>query len=142
MLQNAPPQSITYFKELAALHTEYRDSDVEILAFPCDQFSNQVSGGTRKPGDDNIWCEKMGFDFHVMRKLDVNGAAEHPVYRVLKQHGPDIRGHFQTAFLVACNGERCRVYRFDGLPPRALRSRISELLIELDNEMPLNALVT
>jgi len=66
-----------------------------------------------------------------MQKTDVNGMEEHPVYRLLKHGGHDIRGNFQTSFLVACSNERCKVYRFDGLPPRALRSRIEDLLFGL-----------
>jgi glutathione peroxidase len=139
--QNVTPQSLTLFKELGALHNEYRDYGVEILAFPCDQFSGHASDSTRKSGGESTWCERMGFDFHVMQQLDVNGAQEHPVYKVLKRGGPDVRGNFQTSFLVACGkDERCRVSRFDGLPPRALRSRIDELLSELDSEMPQNML--
>lgn len=132
------PQSFTLFKELSALHNQYHAYGVEILAFPCDQFSTHASGSIRESVSGNMWCERMGFDFHIMQKLNVNGAQEHPVYTMLKRGGPDIRGNFQTSFLVACKGERCRICRFDGLPPRALRSRIDTLLNELDMEMPHN----
>mmetsp|Transcript_39942 Transcript_39942/g.71858 ORF Transcript_39942/g.71858 Transcript_39942/m.71858 type:complete len:129 (-) Transcript_39942:240-626(-) len=124
------PQNITNFKELAMLHNEYHEYGLEILAFPCDQFISQ-SSSTRQSRDNHIWCEKMGLEFQVMQKVDVNGVEEHPLYSLLKHGGHDIRGNFQTSFLVACGDECCKVYRFDGLPPRALRSRIENLLSEL-----------
>lgn len=122
---HATPQNITHLKELDALHSEYRDGKFEILAFPCSQVSR-----TCRP-DGVAWCEKMGFSFPIMQNVDVDDLEEHPVYRLLNQDGPSIRCHVHTSFVVACNGDRCQVYRFDGLPPRALRSRIDELLSEL-----------
>lgn len=130
-IQNMTPQSITSFKELATLHDQYHEHGLQILAFPCDQFSANASGSTHESRDGRAWCHKMGIEFEVMQKVEVNGEEEHPVYRLLKQEGHDIRGNFQTSFLVAVNGDHCKVLRFDGLPPRALRSRIEDLLSEV-----------
>lgn len=132
-------QSYTHFKELATLYDEYHDCGLEILAFPCDQLSGHTSS---KSFDSGAWCKKMGFKFCMMQNVDVNGTQEHPVYTLLKQQGPDIRGNFQTSFLVLCNGECCKVCRFDGLPPRALRSRIDAFLNELDDETLLSNTAT
>lgn len=132
--QNVNPQHITNFKELAALYDQYHDCGLEILAFPCDQLGSHTSENVRKSFDVSAWCKKMGFKFCMMQKVDVNGVQEHPVYTLLKQQGPDIRGNFQTSFLVLCNGDRCKICRFDGLAPRALRSRIDAFLNELEDE--------
>merc|ERR1712187_336896 len=113
------PQNVANLKELAMLYKQYRQHGVEILAFPCDQFSTQASG-SHESRESHAWFEKMGIDFQIMQKVNVNGVEEHPVYELLKRGGHDIRGNFQTSFLVACDDECCKVYRFDGLPPRAL----------------------
>jgi len=123
------PQNVTIFKELAVLHRQYRDCGLEILAFPCDQFGSHASAPLESR--EGTWVDKMGIEFPIMQKVNVNGVEEHPVYGLLKHGGHDIRGNFQTSFIVACGDERCRVSRFDGLPPRALRSRIENLLTEL-----------
>lgn len=136
--QSLTPASITNFKELASLYDEYRDCGLEILAFPCDQLGAHASGTARKAFDFSAWCAKMGFRFHLMQRVAINGEHMHPVYTLLKQQGPDIRSNFQTSFLVVCSGERCTVCRFDGLPPRALRSRIESLLSEL-HDAPLSS---
>lgn len=127
------PQSITSLKELTTLHNAYHKLGLEILAFPCDQFSSQANSGKgRKSRDKDDLCEKMGIAFRMMDKVNVNGAETHSVFSLLKQQGPDIRGNFQTSFLVVCNGDCCTVHRFDGLQPRALGWRIEELLRESD----------
>merc|ERR1711879_933256 len=100
---------------------------LEILAFPCNQF--QLND---QPSDDTqASYERMGIEFKVMERVAVNGSEEHAVYRLLKEGGPDIRGNLQTSFVVACIDQRCTVLRFDGLPPRALRTYIDGLLSEM-----------
>lgn len=134
------PQSITSLRELTSLHNAYSKFGLEILAFPCDQFSRHANAGSgRKSRDQSDYCQKMGIDYRMMEKVSVNGADAHPVFRLLKQQGPDIRGNFQTAFLVFCDGDRCTIRRFDGLQPRALGWRIEELLSVSDVEPFLNS---
>lgn len=130
--QGVSPQTLNSFGELGALHEEYRSRGVEILAFPCDQFAQRSPS---KSGDvGRAWVARMGFGFMLMDKIRVNGDGTHPLFELLKSEGPDVRGPFQTAFLVAFGAESCQVWRFEGLPPRALRSRIDELLQWADKD--------
>lgn len=137
--QSMAPQSINGLRELTTLHNAYHKFGLEILAFPCDQLGSQANVGSgRKSRDKNDWCEKMGIDFRIMEKVQANGADAHPVFKLLKQHGPDIRGNFQTSFLIVCNEDRCTIRRFDKLQPRALGWRIEELLNFSDEDLLLN----
>lgn len=122
---NETPQHINNFKEMVKLYDDCHHRGLEIVAFPSDQFGGNPSVKLRNTA---AWRDRMGIRFHVMQNVDVNGVQQHPVYSFLKQHGSDIRGHFQTAFVVACGEERCTVHRFDGKPPRALRSHVDECL--------------
>eukprot|EP00931_Biecheleriopsis_adriatica_P065211 TRINITY_DN39809_c0_g1_i1.p1 TRINITY_DN39809_c0_g1~~TRINITY_DN39809_c0_g1_i1.p1 ORF type:complete len:177 (+),score=33.04 TRINITY_DN39809_c0_g1_i1:250-780(+) len=131
------PQHVNSLKELGLLHERYHASGLEILAFPCDVCGGQ-SGGARDSRAMRLWLEKIGLNFHVMDKVEVNGENAHPVYKFLKQNGPDVAGHFQSSFLVVCKRAHCKVYRFERLPPRALWSRVEELLCELEDRGPLD----
>lgn len=122
---NETPQNINNFKEMIQLYNECHQRGLEIVAFPSEQFGGQQ---TCKVRNTSAWRDRMGIRFHVMQNVDVNGSHQHPVYTFLKQQSSDIRGHFQTAFVVACGEERCSIHRFDGKPPRALRSRVEEFL--------------
>jgi len=70
-----------------------RNSGVQLLAFPCNQFQMQEPGNNSeilnglkyvRPG--NNWIPND--DVHILGKLEVNGAAEHPLYTFLKNNCP------------------------------------------------------
>ena len=71
---------------------------LRVLGFPCNQF------GAQEPGSESSiksFCEtKYGVTFPMFAKIDVNGAARHPLYAHLTQQatapdGPgDIAWHF------------------------------------------------
>lgn len=130
-LNNQTPQNINAFKEIAQLYDECHQKGLEIIAFPSEQFgaNRTVSTRSASTGRASTSC-----NFHVMQSVEVNGSQEDPVYTFLKGHGQDIKGHFQTAFIVACQGERCTIQRYDGRPPRALKSRVEDLLSETVEE--------
>lgn len=71
---------------LEALYQKYKDKGLIIIGFPCDQFAHQ------EPGSDaeiEEFCRiNHGVTFPLMKKIDVNGAAEHPVYTYLKEVTP------------------------------------------------------
>ena len=71
---------------LEALYQKYKDQGFIIIGFPCDQFAHQ------EPGSDaeiEEFCRiNHGVTFPLMKKIDVNGAAEHPVYTYLKEVAP------------------------------------------------------
>jgi glutathione peroxidase len=66
---------------LEALYRKYRDRGFVVLGFPCNQF------GAQEPGDAAeiaSFCSlTYDVDFPMMRKIDVNGPATHPLYAYL-----------------------------------------------------------
>ncbi|MCI6691981.1 MAG: glutathione peroxidase [Clostridium sp.] len=99
-------------KDLEDLYKEYKDSGVEILGFPCNQFLNQ------EPGDNNEvknFCQiNYGVTFNMFEKIDVNGSNAHPIYKYLKDQEKgiltkDIKWNF-TKFLIDRNGNVIKRY--------------------------------
>lgn len=75
------------YKGLEALYEAYHDKGLEILDFPCNQFANQAP-----ESDDEIhsFCTlKYNTQFDQMKKIDVNGENESPLYTFLKQAMPN-----------------------------------------------------
>ena len=99
-------------KDLEDLYKEYKDSGIEILGFPCNQFLNQ------EPGDNNEvknFCQiNYGVTFNMFEKIDVNGSNAHPIYKYLKDQEKgiltkDIKWNF-TKFLIDRNGNVIKRY--------------------------------
>ncbi|MBR0500972.1 MAG: glutathione peroxidase [Bacteroidales bacterium] len=71
---------------LEALYQKYKDQGLVIIGFPCDQFAHQ------EPGSDEQIAEfcriNHGVTFPLMKKVDVNGPAEDPVFTYLKAAAP------------------------------------------------------
>lgn len=71
---------------LEALYQKYKDRGLVIVGFPCDQFAHQ------EPGSDEEIAEfcriNHGVTFPLMKKIDVNGPDEAPVYTYLKSVAP------------------------------------------------------
>ena len=71
---------------LEALYQKYKEKGLVIIGFPCDQFAHQ------EPGSDaeiEEFCRlNHGVTFPLMKKTDVNGAQEHPVFTYLKEAAP------------------------------------------------------
>jgi glutathione peroxidase len=98
---------------LEALYRKYHDRGFEVLGFPCNQF------GAQEPGSEaeiQTFCSTTyDVSFPLFAKLDVNGAAAHPLYRLLKGERPGILGteaikwNF-TKFLVNRQGEVVKRY--------------------------------
>ncbi|MDY3331436.1 MAG: glutathione peroxidase [Pelistega sp.] len=95
------------YKELEALYQQFKDKGLVILAFPCNQFGQQEPGSAE---EILSFCElNYGVSFPLMAKIDVNGAAEHPLFTWLKQQkkgllGGSIKWNF-TKFLINKKGE-------------------------------------
>jgi len=71
---------------LEALYQKYKDRGLVIIGFPCDQFAHQEPGS-----DEEIeeFCRlNHGVTFQLMKKVDVNGADETPVFTYLKAAAP------------------------------------------------------
>lgn len=74
------------FDGLEELNEKYRERGLVMLGFPCNQFANQ------DPGTDSEitkFCRvNYGVTFQMMKKIDVNGKEEHPLYTYLKEQAP------------------------------------------------------
>ncbi len=74
------------FDGLEALNEKYRDRGLVCIGFPCNQFANQ------DPGSDSEiegFCRmNYGVTFQIMKKVDVNGKEEHPIFTYLKEQAP------------------------------------------------------
>ena len=74
------------FDGLEALNEKYRDRGLVMIGFPCNQFANQDPGSD---GEIQEFCRvNYGVSFQIMKKVDVNGKEEHPVFTWLKEQAP------------------------------------------------------
>ena len=74
------------YEGLEKLYEAYHDQGFEILDFPCNQFMGQAPGS-----DDKIheFCTaKYKTQFDQLKKIEVNGANEEPLYTFLKAEQP------------------------------------------------------
>lgn len=79
------------FDGLEKLNEKYRDRGLVCIGFPCNQFAQQ------DPGSDNEiegFCRlNYGVTFQIMKKVDVNGKDEHPIFTWLKEQAPTEEYH-------------------------------------------------
>ena len=96
------------YRDLQNLYEENKAHGLEILGFPCNQFGAQEPGSADEI--QNFCSTIYGVTFPMFEKVDVNGAAEHPLYAFLKEQAPGILGttgikwNF-TKFLVSKDGQ-------------------------------------
>ena len=115
---------------LRTLHAEYEDRGFVVLAFPCNQFSNQEPGTNSEIF--NFVTEKYQVDFPVFEKIEVNGANRAELYEWLtttkqsEEGSRDIAWNF-TKFLVNKAGDVESRYE-PQIQPKDLGSAIEELL--------------
>ena len=79
------------YEDLEAMYHRLRDTGLEILDVPCNQFGHQAPGT-----DEEIkeFCQmKFGADFPQFKKSDVNGAHALPLYTWLKSQKPCLGGY-------------------------------------------------
>ena len=93
---------------LEALYRKYKDRGFAVLGFPCNQFGSQEPG---TEADIGAFCSTTyDVTFPMFAKVDVNGAAAHPLYQLLKSARPGVLGteglkwNF-TKFLVDRQGD-------------------------------------
>ena len=95
---------------LETLYQKYKDQGLVILGFPCNQFGQQEPGGTAEIAST---CEiNYGVTFPIFAKVDVNGPAAHPIFKLLTSELPGlfgrrIRWNF-TKFLLDRDGKPLR----------------------------------
>jgi glutathione peroxidase len=120
------------YRDLEALYRQFVDRGLEVLAFPCNQFGKQEPGNAAEIG---AFCkDKYDVSFPLFARINVNGAAAHPLFKHLKRAAPGLLGtqaikwNF-TKFLVRKDGSVYRRYA-PRTEPNALIPDIEALLAE------------
>lgn len=107
--------TVAKYAGIAELLKKYTREQLEIIAFPCNQFGEQEPGPASEVA---IFAatEMAVPELKVMDKIDVNGADTAPIYRFLKgdgvdgyEFGGDVKWNFES-FLVSPEGQV--VHRF------------------------------
>ena len=115
---------------LESLHTTFGDRGFSVLAFPCNQF------GAQEPGTETeiqSFCDlNYQTSFPLFSKIEVNGAASHPLFTHLQEQAPGVLGSKRikwnfTKFLINKNGEVVKRYA-PSTKPEAIASDIEALL--------------
>jgi glutathione peroxidase len=118
------------YEGLEALYRKFKDRGLVVLGFPCNQFGAQEPGTAEEIA--SFCAVNYGVSFPMMRKIDVNGPAAHPLYTYLKKEKKGVFGsegvkwNF-TKFLVDRKGEV--VERFaPTAKPESLETAIQALI--------------
>jgi glutathione peroxidase len=118
------------YRGLESLQQRYETRGFSVLAFPCNQFGAQEPGTAT---EIQSFCE-MNYQttFPLFSKIEVNGAASHPLFTYLKDQAPGILGSKQikwnfTKFLVNQQGEVVKRYA-PSTDPKAIAAEIEALL--------------
>ena len=115
---------------LEMLYKKYGAQGLVVLGFPCNQF------GKQEPGDADAIAQtchiNYGVSFPMFEKVEVNGAATHPVFRYLKQALPGILGgrikwNF-TKFLIGRDGKPLKRFAPISTPEKIEASILAALV--------------
>ena len=115
---------------LESLHQTYGERGFSVLAFPCNQFGGQEPGSEE---EIQSFCDlNYQTSFPLFSKIEVNGAASHPLYAHLKEQAPGVLGSKRikwnfTKFLVNLQGKVVKRYA-PSTKPEAIASDIEALL--------------
>lgn len=121
----------SHYKSLVRLWKQIEQSssssNINILAFPCNQFGQQEPGSSKEILDfvnDNYGIDST--KIRLMSKVDVNGGDASVVYKFLKSKaGPaSITWNFATYYVVAPDGG---VEAFTGVEPLELKDTLLNL---------------
>jgi glutathione peroxidase len=96
------------YEGMQKLHAELEGQGFSVLGFPCNQFGGQEPG----TADEIVsFCDsKYNVSFPLTEKIDVNGAAKHPIYAWLQSVFPgDIEWNFEK-FLINKKGDVIKRY--------------------------------
>ncbi len=115
---------------LESLHQTYGERGFSVLAFPCNQFGGQEPGSEE---EIQSFCDlNYQTSFPLFSKIEVNGAASHPLYAHLKEQAPGVLGSKRikwnfTKFLVNQQGEVVKRYA-PSTKPETIATDIEALL--------------
>lgn len=118
------------FGGLEQLWQDYRDRGLVVVGFPSNEFGSQDPGS-----NDEIasFCQRnYGVSFPMMAKVQVNGAAAHPLWKWLTAEAPGLLGTKSvkwnfTKFLVGRDGRVIRRYAPND-SPESMRKDIEAAL--------------
>ena len=118
---------------LEALYKKYADQGLVVLGFPCNQFGKQEPGGADEIAQTCLI--NYGVNFPMFEKVEVNGAATHPVFRYLKDELPGVLGrrikwNF-TKFLIGRNGKPLKRFAPISTPEKMEAAILAALEIEV-----------
>ncbi|MCY7315105.1 MAG: glutathione peroxidase [Rubrivivax sp.] len=118
------------FEGLEQLWQDYADRGLAVVGFPSNEFGGQDPGGNEQIAS---FCEvNYGVSFPMMAKVQVNGAAAHPLWQWLKAQAPGLLGsqgvkwNF-TKFLVGRDGGVIKRYAPTDTP-QSMRADIEKAL--------------
>ena len=118
------------YEGLESLQKSYGERGFSVLAFPCNQFGGQEPGNE---AEIQSFCDlNYQISFPLFSKIEVNGAASHPLFIHLKEQSPGVLGSKRikwnfTKFLVNQQGEVVKRYS-PSTKPEAIASDIEALL--------------
>ena len=117
------------YRGLEALHQQLAPRGFSVLGFPCNQFGSQEPGDARQI--EEFCTRNYAISFPIFAKIDVNGAAAHPLYQYLKREksgllGSSIKWNF-TKFLVDRSG-KVAARHAPTATPEGLKKEIEALL--------------
>lgn len=123
------------FEDLELIYEQYKNQGLEILGFPCNQFSSQDPGSNEEI--KNFCMLNYGVSFTMFEKIDVNGDNTHPLYKFLKKEsggvlGSKIKWNF-TKFLIDRNGNVVKRFAPNSEPKKFI-GEIEKLLKENVND--------
>jgi glutathione peroxidase len=115
---------------LESLYRDFKEHGFAVLGFPCNQFGSQEPGS-----NDEIatFCStQYDVTFPMFAKVDVNGPAAHPLFRLLKTSRKGLLGTESikwnfTKFLVDRQGNVLRRYAPSDAPD-VIRQDLAALL--------------
>jgi glutathione peroxidase len=98
---------------LEKLYQQFKDSDFEVLGFPCNQFGGQEPGSADEIAE---FCKvNFGVTFPLMAKVEVNGDNASPLFDWMKKEAKGLMGSTSikwnfTKFLVDRKGNVVKRY--------------------------------
>ncbi len=116
------------FKQLQELYEKYKEKELEILGFPCDQFNNQEFDHI---DETTQFCQlNYGVTFPMFAKVDVNGEKADPLFQYLTEQKKglftkNIKWNF-TKFLIDQHGRVVKRYA-----PTVNPTKIEKDLVEI-----------
>lgn len=115
---------------LEKLYQQFKDSDFEVLGFPCNQFGGQEPGSADEIAE---FCKvNFGVTFPLMAKIDVNGDNASPLFDWMKKEAKGLMGSTSikwnfTKFLIDREGNVVKRYGPQDTPA-AIAKDIAKLL--------------